>query len=170
MMHVATRGALRVNQTAGETKMTGPEKQVTPYEVGTTDSPDEYVVWGRDEAGADYRAHVIVADCITPRDNKNLMALAIDNDSWTPFPNSYHGDISTDEPLELVHFRQLEAMLDSDTKVSEILDSLARICDRRGNPTRAADDPLGPPTELWWIAQVHIYHAARLIELAEEGL
>lgn len=158
---------------------------VTPYEVGTTDSPDEYVVWGRDEFGADYRARVIVTDCITPRDNKNLMALAIDNDSWTPFPDLYHGDISTndddfptlspnpeetdrsgtwddDEPLELTHHRQLEAMLDSDAKLSEILDLLAGICDARHDPELSRD--------LWWIAQVHIYHAARLIELAEAEL
>lgn len=65
--------------------------------------------------------------------------------------------------LEEKHRRQLETILAENPTVSEVLDLLADICSRHGldRGGRATDAGC-----LWWAAQVHIYHAARLIEMA----
>jgi hypothetical protein len=142
---------------------------ITPYEVGTTDSPDEYVVWGKDESGADYRARVIVTDCITPRDDKNLMALAVDNDSWTPFPNSYHGDISTDDKAAVqketdrIYREAIEAAVDLRGLVA-VLDYVGDVCRAKSQHISEnwQDNPL---SRKWMSAAIHIEHCSNVVEM-----
>jgi hypothetical protein len=145
-------------------------RDITPYEVGTTDSPDEYVVWGKDESGADYRSRVIVTDCITPRDDKNLMALAIDNDSWEPFPNSYHGDISIDiktaltgEAADKIYREAIEAVIDLRGLVA-VLDYVGDVC--RGKSQHISENwQDNALSRKWMSAAIHIEHCSNLVEM-----
>jgi hypothetical protein len=148
-------------------------RNILPYEVGTTDEPGKYIVWGRGIGGKVYRTYVLDPSGLsilnTLSATENIKRLAIDNDDWTFFDDLYHGGKSPNPHGSLA--RDFEELQDT-TNLSNLVDKygLVKVIDKLNDYCKSKEedsklDDQEPSARKWWCARVHIEQCSNLVEM-----